>query len=310
MRGKALPVFLLLAFLFGLAWPELGRSAAAWRPPLWLLGGWITALIFLVSGWHLDLDGLRGQPWRGSLAAGLGLNLLGGPALGWVLLRAGSLLGLRPDLGLGLALMAAVPTTLNTGIAIAMAGGGDVALAVVLTVALSAGALLTLPLALPALAGAASDAGLAAGPLFAQLLGQAFLPLLLGQVLRQRRRPPAGLLWVPPLGVAAAVWLAVCRHQGDLPGPGWLAAALLLFVLQRGGLHLGALGLARRLRLDAAARRSFVVVSSQKSLVLASALLVQLPASLSTRLGGAAFFCVLYHLGQAFWDSALAPKAA
>lgn len=307
MGNKALPLLLALAAAFGLAWPGPGRAAAALNLPLWGLGGWITAAIFLVSGWHLDLAGLGRQPWGRSLAAGVGVNLLLGPALAWVALLA--LAGLLPpDLALGLAVIGTTPTTLNTGLSIAVAGGGDLGLAVLLTTGIISASTLSLPLQLPWLAPQAAVAGLQSAQLFQQLLFQVLLPLALGQALRGRWAAPARLLWITPLGVAASIWLAVSRHQGGWPQATWLLWAVLLFVLLRGGLHLGALGFSKSLGLGRAGRRSFVVISSEKSVVLAGALLAQLPAGLDPVIGGAALFCVLYHLAQAFWDSALAPE--
>jgi predicted Na+-dependent transporter len=307
MSSRALPFFLALAAILGLAWPQAGRQAASWALPLWGLGGWVTVAIFAISGWHLDLAALRGRPWVRSSLAGMGLNLLLGPLLGAALIALLPPGWIGPDLLLGLAIMASVPTTLNTGLSIAISGGGDLGLAVLLTSLVTAVSAFVLPWTLPALLPGAG--GLHSAALFQQMLFQVLLPLALGQWLRRRWPAPAALLWLPPLGVALSVWLAVSRHQGPLPDAAWLGTAALLFVALRGGLHGAALGLAARLKLSAPERRSFVIVGSQKSLVLAGGLLAQLPAGFDSRLGGAAFFCVIYHLAQAFWDSLLGPKA-
>lgn len=305
MRRNALPIFLGLAAILGLLWPQPGRSAAALELPLWPIGGWISAGVFLISGWHLDLGSLRRGPWARAAAAGIGVNLLLGPLLAFILL----LLPLPADLKLGLAIMACTPTTLNTGLSIAVAGGGDLSLAVLLVTAIFAAAAITLPLELPWLAPAAGAAGMSSSALFIQLVTQVLLPMGLGLSLRRLRPAPLGLLEALPLGVAASIWLAVSRHQGGWPDLRWTLSALLLFAALRGGLHLGALLAARGLKLTPGGLRSFSIVASQKSVVMAAALLAQLPAALEPWVGGAALFCVGYHLAQAFWDSAFAPEA-
>jgi solute carrier family 10 (sodium/bile acid cotransporter), member 7 len=307
MRNNALPWALSLAAALGLLWPEPGRAANAWALPFCGLGGWITVAIFLVSGWHLDLASLSRRAWGRISAAAVGVNLLLGPLLAWALLRA--LPGLPPDLALGFALMAAAPTTLNTGLSIAVAGGGNLSVAVLIISVVISASMLSLPLQLPWLAPEAAAAGLDRLQLFTQLLLQVLLPLGLGQLLRRRFTAPPRALWVATLGVAVSIWLAVSRQQGAWPSLAWGAWAALLFVALRGGMHWGALQVSQRLGLGAAGRRSFVITSSQKSVVLAGALLSQLPPGLDPWLGGAALFCVAYHLGQAFWDSAWAPKA-
>lgn len=280
----------------------------AWDLPLWRLGGWMTFGIFLLSGWSLDLGALKARRWGPSLAAAAAVNLLWGPALAWALL-AWAQGRLPQELALGVAVMACTPTTLSTGLSLAVAGGGNLAMALVLTLCLVAASALTLPLQLPQLAPAAAAAGLEPGFLFRLLLGQVLLPLALGQALRLRLAPPQAARWLPSLGVAASIWLAVSRHPEGWPPLAWAGWALAAFALLRGGLHLAALAASAQLGLDKASRRSFVVVSSQKSVMLAGALLAQLPPGAASLAGGAALFCVAYHLSQALWDSALAPRA-
>lgn len=302
MRRNALPIFLSLAAVLGLLWPEPGRAVAALDLPLWPVGGWISAGVFVISGWHMDLSALQRGPWARSAGAGIALNLGLGPLLALGLMA----LPLPQDLKLGLAIMACTPTTLNTGLSIAVSGGGDLSLAVLLVTAIFGAAVLTLPLQLPTLAPSAS---LASTSLFTQLITQVLLPLALGLLLRRRWPAPGALLLALPLGVAASIWLAISRHQGGWPDLRWTAWALLLFVALRGTLHYSALLTGRALMLKPAALRSFSIVASQKSVVLAAALLAQLPPTQEPWVGGAALFCVGYHLAQAFWDSAFAPKA-
>jgi sodium/bile acid cotransporter 7 len=256
----------------------------------------------------LDLPSLRKQAWGRSLGLAVALNLVLGPLLGG-LLRFGAPPGwLSQDLAVGLVVMAAMPTTLNTGLVIAVHGRGNLELALLLTVGILLASMLSLPLTLPLLLPTARNLGLNSSQLLFQLLTQVLLPLALGQGLRAWRRPADGWLWIPSLGVALSVWLTLSRHEGALPQANWLLQALLVFAILRGTLFLAARRMASTLGLSQAQRRSFVVVASQKSVVLAVTLLAQMPAGMESHLGGAALFCVLYHLGQAFWDSAWAPR--
>lgn len=164
----ALPVWVVAALAAGIAWPALAALAPLVLP----------ALVLMVGSISLTVDGraMRGLPWgRVALVVGAGALL---PAAAW---GVGRLAGLAPALVLGLVMLAAAPPELTTPVLTRVAGGGTAASAALLLTG-GAGALVVVPVAAWAVAGA----GVPLTPLVVSLAVGVVLPMGVAVLLRTR----------------------------------------------------------------------------------------------------------------------------
>lgn len=261
-------------------------------------------IIFLLSGGMLDARQLRAgmREVTGTLAA-LGVMFVLSPAVG-------ALLGLMPlpvGVKIGIFLVAAMPTTLSSGVVMTGAAGGNMAHALVITVAANSLAVAVVPVILPLLlplAGASAAVTIDRVPLMVRLASLVLLPLALGLAVKWRlgrsldrwaqtfQRICQGLIVV-------MVWIGVAgSRQTLIAGPGDLGLILLLGAGFHGLLLAGSWGAARALSMGPGRRESLIFMGAQKTLTLTLILQVSLfPAH-----GQALVVIVVHHILHLMMD--------
>ncbi|GAX73745.1 hypothetical protein CEUSTIGMA_g1197.t1 [Chlamydomonas eustigma] len=335
--GFVLKNFLLLtltaALTVGVVWPDAGAAASQCN-----LQSYGVIAIFIISGLQLKQgEALKALQAAGSVIYGLSSILLLGP-----LVLAPAILAspLEPSaLKLGLAVFACMPTSLSSGIAMTQTAGGNVALAILLTVASNLLAVATLPLLLPrALAGGGAAQQLvgpnSSGTCSMQLDPAALLVQLLAMVLAPTVFGACARAFIP--GVAAAVdknkvvvsclsslilaavpWMQISRAMtaGGASGfslyvvmvCGACGAALHAFQLAFNTVMCKALGLGGREEKQATPiRKAVVLLTSQKTLPVAVTIIGKLGASMGDAAAGyASMTVVIAHLSQIIVSSSL-----
>lgn len=182
VQAQFLPCALVAAIALGCLAPELG--VAAGRLPG--LNAFVTTAMFVLSGLQLRQgEALRALRSGGAVAYGLASILLLTPLAALAVLK----LPLQPpELALGLAVFCCMPTALSSGTALTTQVGGNVALALLLTVASNTLGVFTMPLMLPALLGPAVGASGAAAldpvTLLGRLVQSVLLPTMFGAAVR------------------------------------------------------------------------------------------------------------------------------
>ncbi len=268
--------------------------------------------MFLLSGLGLDLSRARAGFADGrTVAVSLTVIFVAAPLLAWAL----GLLPIGRDLRVGLLLIAIMPTTLTSGVVMAGAAGGNVATALVVTVAASWLGIATIPISLEWLLGV--SAGSAAGAFdksgLALRLGLlVVLPLFAGMGLRRASAAIARMPREVPGRlsqglVLTVVWIAVSRSQATLqqaPVVAALSAALALVF--HVALFAAAAGCARLARLGDGRRQVVWFLGAQKTLPIA--LLIQ--TAIFPTHGGALVFCVAHHIVHLALDAYLVGRLA
>ncbi|GBF92238.1 sodium metabolite cotransporter, chloroplastic-like [Raphidocelis subcapitata] len=319
-----LPFCLAAGIAAGLAYPPLGAAAARAD-----ISAFVTAGLFVIAGVQLRAAELKAAlQAKGALVWGLASVLLLTPLLALPVLS----LPLAPaGLPLGLAVFCCVPTALSSGITFTQAVGGNVAVALLLTVASNLLGVFTMPLLLPRLLGDAlpAGAGLEALPLLARLATCVLLPTLLAAAARgvvpglaaavDDPKSKRALARLAAVLLAAVPWsqAAVAAEGGVSVSPAALAAAGVVGV----GIHLAYLALnvvaCRALSLGASTptpaaalgvRRAVVLTASSKTLPVAAAVFASLAPALGPAAGVALAPAVMAHLTQIFIDSWLASR--
>eukprot|EP00882_Tetradesmus_deserticola_P007536 GHRQ01007936.1.p1 GENE.GHRQ01007936.1~~GHRQ01007936.1.p1 ORF type:complete len:397 (+),score=77.04 GHRQ01007936.1:714-1904(+) len=194
LQAHYLPLLLVTALLLGAVWPSLGVAAAKLQIPALTTFG-----IFVVQGLQLRRkEAAAALSASGAIAYGLAAILLLTPLLG---LAAVQLPLQPPALALGLGVFCCMPTALSSGVTFTQQLGGNVSLALLLTISSNILGIFTMPFILPHILAAApithaaaSAGGLAATsaagpvleplPLLVQLVQTILLPTLLGATIR------------------------------------------------------------------------------------------------------------------------------
>ena len=306
-----MPLGLAAAVLLGTLWPWPGVAASTTPLATFSLVG-----IFFLAGVGLDtgaVASLRGLRARIALVLGLTSILLLSPAASIALSRLPTM---PPEWALGLALFWAMPTTTSTGVLIVREAGGAEPLALALSVLSNVAAVFTAPLFVGAVFGGAAPA-LEPAALLIRLALSVLLPLALGVAARQ---------W-PPAAAAAKRWRLQTRllSSAMLIAVPWMltsTSALTLRALPAGELaalaglcvaaHLVLLAVnaAATIALPAAAadereRTALVVMGAQKTINLAAAIVIALPAGGPVDAGLVVLPCILSHFAQTLIDATL-----
>jgi len=263
--------------------------------------------IFLMSGGMLDARQLAAglREVKGTAAA-LGVIFGLGPAVG-------ALFGLTPlpdGIKIGIFLVAAMPTTLSSGVVMTGAAGGNMAHALVITVIANSLAVVVVPIVLPMLlplAGASADVSIDRFAMMARLAMLVLLPLMLGLVAKWRfgerldrwgktmQRACQGLIVV-------MVWIGVAGSRRTLLGG---AGDLGLILGVTAGFHAlllaGAWAAARVLSMGPGRRESLIFMGAQKTLTLTLILQV----SLFPAYGQALVVIVVHHIAHLMIDGYL-----
>lgn len=172
-----LPIALAFVVIFGFLVPWPGEEVG--KAPVSTI---CVVVIFFLSGVKLKTDEVKAaaQAWK-ALIFGLLSILVITPLLGFALIEIPFDTN---EFAIGLALFAAMPTTISSGVVLTQEAKGNVALSLGLTVATNLLATVTVPFVLQ-LFFTGSDASIDAVNLLVKLLLTILLPLIVGKVLRE-----------------------------------------------------------------------------------------------------------------------------
>ncbi|KAL4859479.1 putative sodium/metabolite cotransporter BASS4 [Chlorella vulgaris] len=183
-----LPLSFLVAIIWALAWPAPGKACieVTIGGDIHVIQGINIILVFFISGLVLKTDDLAAaMKHKLGLAFGLISILFVTPCLGFAL----RVIPLNPpEFAAGLALFAAVPTTLGVGVSLVRSCGGNEGLALLLTVASNIIGIFSMPLWLKALLGSSSDldsVSVDIPDLLARLSITILVPSVVGKLLRE-----------------------------------------------------------------------------------------------------------------------------
>lgn len=264
-------------------------------------------VIFLFSGLLLNPEQIRAglTDMRGTATA-LVLIFCVAPLIAVV--PAG--MGLDPGILIGLFLVASMPTTLSSGIVMTGAAGGNMAHALVITIAANALSVLAVPFILSALLGLVGAGGPVAidkGAIIFKLCVLVLVPLGAGLALKSRipewsKRNGPVLSKCNQCLILAMVWIAAAQSREAILASGKLVPVVCVLVFAYHGCLLLAAFLATRLTgLEPGRRESVIFMGAQKTLTLS----VILQVSLFPEVGIALGVCVLHHLIHLMMDGYL-----
>ena len=265
----------------------------------------LVMVIFLASGLQADFSHLGFQPRTiGLLVASAVSSLILAPFIGLAIIQV---LHLDQGAAIGLGTIALVPPTLSAGVVITGVCGGDIGLALLLTVVLNILGILTIPVMAELILHSVATLAIHPWAMAGRLTLLVLLPMALGQALRQQmgRRPWfSGLSYLNSSCVILVVYIVLgssAHSLADLTLGITLAivlTAILFHTLLLGLNHL----LGRLLKRPLAQRQALLFVTSQKTLPLALVVL----AGLEIDTGVGVLFCLCLHFLQLFIDSLLA----
>jgi len=304
LRANGFLIALAIVVIAGLAgWEPLVVAAESAA----LRGGIVALVMFLMA---LPI-GARdfGRTLRRPAAplAGIGINTLFQPLAAWPIAQL-----LPADVGEGLIVAAIIPCTLASAAVWTRRGGGNDAVALVVTVITNAACFVVAPCWLWVQLGRGDDPArwLALVP---QLALQVVAPMAVAQLLRRSARIATWgtdhkrqLSLAAQIGILAMVGLGSARVSGRVAEAGAAATllALLPMIAAVVSLHLLAFwaGLvsARTLRLDRADTLAVAIAGSQKTLMVGLSLAVDLGCSILP--------LVSYHVAQLVIDTWLVDR--
>jgi len=171
----------MLVLAAAMAWPEPGAAGGVLH--LDVLKRWCIAGIFLCAGLVLPSQKLLGavQAWR-THALVQGLSFVLAPLLGLAVAWLAGLAGAPPAVQAGLLILACLPTTIGSCVALTGLAGGNQGIALVNSVLGNLLGLVATPLLVTLLVGRSGS--VAVGTVIAQLAVLAALPVALGQLAR------------------------------------------------------------------------------------------------------------------------------
>ncbi|ACN14399.1 putative sodium/bile acid symporter family protein [Desulforapulum autotrophicum HRM2] len=267
-------------------------------------------IIFLFSGLIIEPDQIRAGIRDVKATAGaIWVILIVAPLVAGIFL----MLPLETGTALGLVLVAAMPTTLSSGVVMTGQAGGSMAHALFTTILSNCLAVVSIPLVLPLLliplhleAGITLDRT----AIFIKLLVLVLLPLLLGlgakrmglvvpQSLKKRLAMANQCIVLCIVFMSLSGARDVLLTQGHTP---------LFIVPLAVGFHLTLLGAsfgtAQVLKLERGRKESVIFMGAQKTLPLA----VMLQITCFPQFGTALLVCVLHHILHLMMDSYLAAR--
>lgn len=267
----------------------------------------VIILIFLLSGMALNTSQLKEglADVQGTLLA-LTLIFIIAPLVGFVFAQ----LPLQPGIIIGLLLVAAMPTTLSSGVVMTGSAGGNMAHALLITIIANALAVITIPVTLTLLFGDGGNRGeieIDQLAIMLKLITRVLLPLFLGIYLRN--------CWstlVTPLlpcttpanqfCILGMVWMAVCGGKGAILSElSSIFLVLLVVFLYHLLLLFAGLGLTMAAGVKKGKRESIIFMGAQKTLPLS----VIIQVSLFPEHGIALVVCVLHHIVHLVMDAYL-----
>jgi solute carrier family 10 (sodium/bile acid cotransporter), member 7 len=270
----------------------------------------VIVLVFFFSGLILDARQARsGIMDLKGIAAAMIIIFLVAPVVA-------ALCGTIPlDTGIliGIFLVAAMPTTLSSGVVMTGAAGGNMAQALVITILANTLAVLTIPVALSLLLrllGGSAVVAIDKSAIMVKLGCYVLLPLCAGLILKLLAKSVTfrfvcRLQLLNQLLVLAIVWMGMSQARDAIVSSGASVGIILLLVFGFHGILLAAAGVFTwLLKLGKGRRESVIFMGGQKTLPLS----IILQVSLFPQYGLALVVCVLHHMIHLLMDGYLVGK--
>jgi len=313
-----LPIGLVVAILLGLTVPKAGQAVASVK--IYGKGVFETVCvvtIFVISGLTLSTDDITAamKAWNATLFGVISILFIT-PLMALV---PQGLKFMPQEFRVGFLLFCTMPTTINSGVAIATAAKGNFALALLLTVLSNLLGIFTAPFYLSLLL-SVDDVSMNPVPLLVDLLLTLLLPLTIGKACREcfarslqpfLKRHKLLITNLSSFCLICLPWMKLSASQQALLS---LSVGAVLGLIAC-GLVIHAIYLvfnfsaATVLRFPLDIKKSVVIMGSQKTLPMAMTVLSFFPDSLG-QAGLIAIPCITSHLTQIFADTFLAAKWA
>ncbi len=296
-----LPVGMVLAIALSFLCPEIGiwmKRTIGSNP--------FIVIIFLICGWRTKFGDMDfSKKFLVNFLIGGIISLIASPLIGWGLGRA---LQLDEMAILGLIIISCVPPTLSSGIVMAETAGGNVLLAMMMTVIYNLVGVITMPLVISWCVSGNADINTDPLGMFLDLLLLVLLPFFIGWAVQKfaKFKSPA---WTGYLPSACVILLILGFFSGardkflsyDLKllaiaiGAGILLRLIFLVIFFWGGILL---------KMNRADRIGAMFTAGSKSLTIALTMLSIIGAGNTT----AIIPCMVFYALQAVIDSILAAK--
>lgn len=287
------------------------QSTILSRPGLWLKShrgpDAVIVLIFLLSGLALDIRQIKeGLANVGGTLLALLLIFLAAPVIALLF----TLLPLDMGIIIGLFLVAAMPTTLSSGVVMTGGAGGNMAHSLLITIIANGLAVVTIPVTLSLLlhaTGEVREIYIDQLPIMMKIATLVLLPLCIGGAARRIIGPlaPATLTRMSTcnqLGILCMVWMALCSSRETIISG---LDSIIVVISIAFAFHLlcvfFALIVTTSFKIPKKKRESIILMGGQKTLPLS----VILQVSLFPEYGVALVVCVTHHIVHLIMDAYL-----
>lgn len=304
--AQHMPIGLFISMLIGFFWPAPGIAAGNTPLPSFSLVG-----IFFIAGLNLTTsDIMKLFKAKISIFAGLVSILVLSPLLSLLVAR----IPLTPrEFALGLGVFLAMPTTTSTGVLITDEAGGNVPLSLAFSVLTNVIAVFTSPITIAFMFGE-SGIRVDVWQLLRALALTVLLPLFIGKLCRSismvmtfATRFKIQLKLVSSVLLICVPWIMMSRSSVVLRATSFNSLLLLLVVATVLHLILMALNIIGSyfLQVPQPDKVSIVIMSSQKTINLAAAIILSLPSINGLDPGLIVLSCIFSHFIQTIIDAVL-----
>ena len=296
-----LPVGMVAAIVLSFIYPEIGiklKKLISSNP--------FIILIFLVCGWRTKFGEMKFDRkfLRNFIFCGL-MALIISPLIG---LGLGKVMCLDEAAILGLIIIACVPPTLSSGIVMAETAGGNILLAMMMTVVYNLVGVVTMPLVISTLVAGNSEIDTKPLKMFIDLVLLVLLPFFVGWAIQKfaKLKSPAWMGYVP----SSCVILLILGFFSGARDKFLSYDIKLLLIAVAAGVLLRVIFLAafyyggKLLKMDRADRIGAMFTAGSKSLTIALTMLAIIGAGDSTSI----IPCMVFYALQSIIDSSLAAK--
>lgn len=314
-----LPLGFLLALILALAWPTPGDEISSWKVGTFRVVQTINVCtIFVISGLTLKTEDIISAitAYR-SLTYGLIAILIITPALGFAIIE----IPFEPkEFAKGLAIFAAVPTTLTSGVALVAQAQGNAALALMLTVCSNLLGILTVPFTINLIISSAGDTNIDTIELLLKLLFTILIPLIIGKGLRELssrvqqfvKAQKTTLSLVSNGSLIFIVWQTLSRSQEDLLDQRF--TDILIVIVAGVAMHLIYLAwnsfATMLLQLPLREKKAVLIMASQKTLPVSVTVIGYLDEMVVGNHGLLTVPCIVAHMAQLFIDAVIVSRWA
>ncbi|CAM9235397.1 unnamed protein product [Choristocarpus tenellus] len=312
-----LPLGFLFVLVFALLWPAPGKALGKEKVDGFRVVQTINVIvIFIISGLTLKTDDIKKAVSKdGRVGYGYGVVTILVTTASFGFLAVEIPFEVK-EFAYGLAVFCIVPTTLSSGVTLVSQGGGNGALALLLTVTTNLLGVITTPFFVEAVM-KAGGASIDAVELLIKLVISVLIPLLVGKLVREFGPGVKGWVtrWKKQLSftnstmLIMVVWQTLSRAQDDITS---IPFEQILGVIASGiALHIIFLTINWPicnliLKLERREMKAVVIMASQKTLPVSVTVIAYLKG-----LGAEGLMtipCIVSHMSQLFIDSYISSK--